>query len=298
MKKVLFALAVLLIASPAMANNVDISCGYVGGNWFAINYSVTPTPANPRVAAFALTIATNLGVIDQIRAFKTGESTAADPGYGIFPGSITWPGPVWGDPVAPAASPPGTQGVLGNSDIIIELGALYDRTIPADGPLDADTLCEIHVSDVAMTPDAADDPAYNAIVLTIAEELAARGGIVMENLVPPTVNIGCVQPACWNYALYPCFECGDGASGDATNPPVGPPNGFITYNPDVMLLFNAWTGAYEPCADRNRDGWINFNPDVMQIMNHWPAAPKAPHIGGCGCPPNDGSVTPPAHPQC
>lgn len=276
MKKVLVVLAALLFVSPVMANNVDLSCEPVGDHWFAINYSVTPTPAAPRVSAFALHIETNVSVIDQIRAFKTGESTAADPGYGIFPGSITFPGPVWGDPVAPGGSP-GSLGVLPNAVITVELGALYDRNaIPDDGPLDAGTLLEVHIQHDGGSPRT---PAYDAIVLSISEETAARGGIVMENLVPPTVTVcgaaivaypgtACAAPLCWGFPCHPCGDV-DGSGG-------------LTYAADVTPLSNNWNAAtYDKCVDFNHDGLLTYAGDVTPISNAW----NPPGVCGLpGCP--------------
>ena len=282
MKKVLFALTTLLFVAPVMAvPNVDISCEYVGDHWFAIKYDVTGGP--PKARAFALNISTNLSVIDDIRGFHQGQSSqAGGRRYGIFPGSINWPSPppappVWGDPVADPLDP-GTVGVLGDPAITVELGSLYDVSIPGDAPLNVGTLCEIHVQHSGVPRV----PAYDAIVLTIQEETASRGGIVMEDLSTPTVSVcgtpiapagtPCAQPVSWT--TYPCFMCGDSNN-----------DGVVNYDIDINALIAAYpfpgAGTYNPNADFNKDGIINYDGDVFPVGQAWVRGAGNRCTGGC-----------------
>lgn len=259
MKRVLFALVALLIASPAMAATVvDISCNDEGGGWVSINYKVTRGAEDPRVRAFALDISTTgVGVIDAIQAFKTGESTAASPGYGIFPGTIdlsTPETPGWGDPVA-YVDDPGTAGVLGDPVITIEMGSLYEFSgEPLNAPLDDDggnpvKLCEVRVTE--------------SCTITITEE-PVRGGVVLEDpdvdptvIIAPPCSIVC-EPACWS---YPHFAEGD-ANGDNA----------ISFA-DLSPLMTAWgttkgQPGFDACVDFNKDDAISF-ADLSPLMANW-----------------------------
>ena len=176
-------LAVVLLASPAMAT-VVVTCTDLG-NWIAeLGYDASGESC--LVRAFALDITVDAGAtIESIGDYKIGESTAADPGYGIFPGSIIIDptGEVidWGTPVAdPCDLPSDTKGGIGTSGITIEMGSLYSGA--ENAPLFSDTLCKITV-----------DPHGTSVVhISIAENIT-RGGIVMENpeYIPTVSLIGC-----------------------------------------------------------------------------------------------------------
>lgn len=177
-------LIVLLLTSSATAT-VVVTCRDLG-NWVA-EISYDSSGESCLVRAFALDITVGGGAtIESISDYKVGMSTADDPGYGIFPGSIQIDpdtGDVidWGTPVADPASYPGdTQPGLGTSGITIEMGSLYLGE--ENAPLVSDTLCKIVIE-----PHGA-----LAVHVSIAEN-TIRGGIVMEDVgLIPTVNlVGC-----------------------------------------------------------------------------------------------------------
>lgn len=136
------------------------------------------------VRAFALDITVNNGAtIESIFDFKVGESTAADPGYGIFVGSILIDGQGqvidYGNPVADAGDPD-SPGQLGSSSIVTELGSLFDHdAVPSAAPLASGTLFKIAID------------WNNASMVDVDIALNTnRGGIIMEDTeYDPTVNL-------------------------------------------------------------------------------------------------------------
>ena len=195
MRKVLYVLAALLIASPAMAvPNVDITCTPGEGGWVTIGYNVTRGPAEPRLRALALEVEIDVGAIVDIRGYHTGESDAVGGlGYGIFPGSIGLAdpeNPVWGDPIAPPGDPGAAGTGLGTKKVVLEMGSLYDASVPGNEPVEpSGTLCELRMS--------------NSCTVTVVEEKANRGGVVMEDPgVAPTTNVASPTVLCspvWTY---------------------------------------------------------------------------------------------------
>jgi hypothetical protein len=142
MKKVLLVVAMLVIAAPAMAT-VSVTATDLGSGVVQVGYSCS---AGERVRSFALDITVDSGLtIDGISNFKVGESNAASPGYGIFPGSfahyINATSPNWGDvnytPIAPSGDA-NRLGGLTTSGITVELGSLYVGDVnkpPSSGTL-------------------------------------------------------------------------------------------------------------------------------------------------------------------
>jgi hypothetical protein len=137
------------------------------------------------VRAFALDITVNNGAtIESIFDYKVGLSTAANPGYGIFPGSILIDeetGAVidWGTPIGSGDYPYTLPG-LGTYGITVEMGSFYVGLDNA--PLVSDTLFKITIDwNNASAVDV--DIALNTI----------RGGIVMEDPeYNPTIElVGC-----------------------------------------------------------------------------------------------------------
>lgn len=171
MRRIFLVLAVLVFAAQAMAVvTVTVSPDGSDPNKVWVTYEATGADATLGVRAFALSFtATDANIID-INDFLEGESTAGDPGYGIFIGSIVIDGDgvptSYGNPVADAGDPDG-PGQLGSSEIITEFGALYDMNVPADAPLASGTLCSLTLDDCE-------------VLVTPAVD-AFRGGIVMED---------------------------------------------------------------------------------------------------------------------
>jgi hypothetical protein len=167
-------LAILLLTSRSPAT-VVVSCNGVD-NWVAeLNYEVLDEPDLVRV--FGLDITVDAGAtIESISDYIIGESTAANPGYGMF----------FNHPDTPVAPPdaPAALGGLGTDGITIEMGALW--LPPGDdspnAPLPKGTLFRFTI----------DPHGAEQVNVSIAEN-ALRGGIVLTDpLVHPTVRlVGC-----------------------------------------------------------------------------------------------------------
>lgn len=151
MRKALLIVAVLLLATPVMAATT-ITAVKEGVVWTAPDGNKVQTvridySSDVDIRAFALDINIdsdgNSPNFQGIRGFKTGESNAASPGYGIFPSRfrdfIVVTGPVWTDPnynPTPAWNEPETVSPrtgLGFPKMIVEMGTLYagDANKPA-----------------------------------------------------------------------------------------------------------------------------------------------------------------------
>jgi len=144
MKKALLIVAMLLLVTPVMATTTitavqegEFVADGMKQRTVRIDYS---TDVNVR--AFALDINIDAGpTFDNIRNFKTGESNAVSPGYGIFPSRfrdfIVVTGPNWVDPnynPTVAWNEPGSANTgMGWPKMIVEMGTLYagDANKPA-----------------------------------------------------------------------------------------------------------------------------------------------------------------------
>ncbi len=183
-KLVVVLMAVAMVVSliqPATAA-VVVTCQDLGGGVAQFSYDASGETGV--VAAFALDITVDNGAtIESIFDYKTGVSTAADPGYGIFEGSIEFggePGEVvdWGTPIADPDSPGGTLPGLGTYGITVEMAALYNLGVPADAPLVSDTLFKIAID------------WNNATMVNVNIALyAVRGGIVMQGGATPNSEL-------------------------------------------------------------------------------------------------------------
>jgi hypothetical protein len=187
MRRIVFVLAVLSVAACASAAVKIIVDGQNGQA--TIKYQTD----GEKVRAFALDVKLNSGTFTGISGFVKGESTAAKPGYGIFPArfsqfitvdAATGEVSSWDvNDYTPLADPcdPGSLGGLGTGGVTIELGALYYP--PADSspnaPGDSGVLCTLAISQSAQ--------------VTVTEN-AVRGGIVLTNpAVKPTVDLSKAQ---------------------------------------------------------------------------------------------------------
>jgi len=289
MKRLLFVLLALLIASPAMAV-VTITATDEGGGWVRLNYTVSGESYKMR--ALALDVSTSIGNITNIRGYKTDglSSYIAGPpivnkrGYGIFPGTIdlTNPAsPVWNTPVAPATDPGAAGTGLGTGRIIIEMGSLYDPDVPTDGPDNTGVLCRFRVT------------TYGNV--TINKEATYRGGIVMENASPPGSdnlpvvlnNVGlytgpsqaawntCNKPASWANQ-YQCYGDADGLNevSGRNMVPVGMEDVYLLIDGFRDLGFDGVAGRPQTpaagpfiCADFDHLGEISGRNTVRVGMN-------------------------------
>lgn len=295
MRNIVVTLAVLLLAAPVLATTVAITATDEGAGVVRIGYTVT---GQPKVRAVALDITVTAGTIDAISNYIKGESTAAAPGFGIFPanfsrhitvdattGEVTSWDVANYTPVADAADPGALPG-LGTNGITIEMGALYyppdDSSVNA--PPASGMLCKVKVS--------------SDCTLSLAEN-ATRGGVVLTDpAVAPTVTLtGCTvkivtdcfpstnsayndwvalgKPDCWcakpKGSGYQC-------DGDADGKTQGLPK-YRVYTDDLSILVANWQKkAGDPtlnaCADidhmaQGLPKYRVYTNDLTILVNNW-----------------------------
>jgi len=242
MKKIMLLL-VLCFAVPVMAT-ATIDAEDKGGT-VEITYAVSDANLI-RAVAVDVTVDGTV-VITGVTAAIEGESTAAAPGYGIFPGSIeidvNEASPTYGEvlsygsPMAPAGDP-GAAGDLGGQAITLELGSVYvgDANSPGPGGL----LCTL---------------AYTGVgTLTITEN-AIRGGIVMEDVaLEPALVLATDVPLGAGCACY----------GDVSGP-TGAPDGQVSIN-DLSALVGLLLGQ-SPYKDNAATGYNGPIPEGWLCMD-------------------------------
>jgi len=184
MRKWLVLISACLMAASTRAT-VRVFVQDVNGTAW-IKYQCT---AGEVVRAFALDVRVDQGLIFGVSDFLVGVSKPGAQGYGIFPASFRDHATVLSgtnvsydltqySPLAVVAdNPGGTLPGLNSSGVTLELGALWDPTLPASAPGAAGTLCALHLSRAANVSVAANN---------------ARGGIVLSpvDIVTPVVFTG------------------------------------------------------------------------------------------------------------
>jgi hypothetical protein len=245
MKKIILALLVVILATPAWAS-VAITVTDLGDGKAAIDYSGTEL-----ARAFALDITADAGTIDAISDFAVGDDNN---GYGVFPANfsrfitvdaVTGEVSDWSvvgyTPVA-AADDPGALGGLGTNGITIEMGSLYDTKAPAlEG-----RLCVITCSE--------------ACKVTVTTN-ATRGNVVLEDASEATVDLAGAtdvqvgsnfsytgpqpdewqavgKPDCW-IASINARQC----KGDADGLSQGKQKYWVSTN-DLDVLIAAWNKSF------------------------------------------------------
>ena len=191
---------IVLLALPTPAA-VVIACHDLGEGVAEFTYDTSDETALVRAFVFDITIG-NGATIESIFDYKVGESTADDPGYGVFfdPESgiqIDDEGNIidWGIPVASPNSPGALPG-LGTYGITVEMGTFYFGT--PNAPLSSDTLFKIAIdwhnastANISIAPNIwrgdgdivfMDDPDYNPTVELVGCTL------VSEPIRPPVAN--------------------------------------------------------------------------------------------------------------
>jgi len=281
MKKMIFLLALLIVASPALSK-VVVSVGDLDDSWvfeedpnfsralIEITYDAN---GEGNIRAFGLDIEVtgpNAGFPDMWR-FPEGDNP-----YRITPGNISIvDGEI--DELGPPFIEEG-PGITENG-VTVEMGSLYEGD---EAPEPAGTLLRAIVQ----------GDEGSTIHICISEN-ALRGGIVMEDpelnpglhsecvdIVLPAAYSGCFplddpawdtwdavgRPDSW---CYDCFRCGD-ATGDCQ----------ITAA-DAVILVNAWPPqAYDANADFNMSGTVTA-ADAVVLVNHWPPQESCPSAEGC-----------------
>jgi len=279
MKKTFLALMVLILSTPAWATvTISLSQDKTDVNKVWVHYNNTDSNL---IRAFALKIKVDKGVIKSISNYKTdGVSTAASKGYGIYMGNIaiTGDGNVtsYGNPVAPASAPDGPN-QLGSNNIVIEMGSLYQ----SDGnkPANDANLCAVWVS---------------ADCNVCVTENATRGGVVMENAMPPTslslpcnvkITLDCFpsakasyadwvtlgKPACWCAPTFQCFGDADGKTETLSK--------YRVYGNDISVISSNWKKkagdlTLNACADVDHtketlSNYRVYGNDVTRVSNYW-----------------------------
>jgi hypothetical protein len=244
----------LLFATPALAAVRIVTTPE--GEAAAITYETD----GEKVRAFALDITVDKGAIEAISEFVRGESTAANPGYGIFPANFgryitvdpdTGEVATWDvNDYTPVADPcdPGALGGLGTGGITIEMGALYYPTDDAspNAPPNSGLLFKLTLSEPANLSVALNE-IRGGVVLTDPEvaadvDLSQATDVavgVSGDLLPPShpdydewVAVG--KPDCWAYPR----QC----HGDADGMREGSSKSGYHYvgQQDLNVLLRAW----------------------------------------------------------
>jgi len=180
-RRILVIVAALVFATPALAV-VDFNA-VQDANLKVV--SITYSGEVVRAMALDITVDSNT-TIAAISSYKTGESTAASKGYGIFPGRfrdyVDAANPNWADPnytpVAPAGDPD-ARGGIGTNGVTIELGSLYVGE--PNKPATSGTLCKLLLSTSSTSCN-----------MTIAAN-ATRGRVVKEDANEASTNLTLVK---------------------------------------------------------------------------------------------------------
>ncbi len=264
MKKIAFALILVMLTSPVLAD-VSITVTDLGGGKAAIGYS-----GSEQVRAFALDIMVDAGNIDAISDFAVGDDNN---GYGIFPANFSrhiTVDPTTGEvsdwaiegynPVADADDP-GALGGLGTNGITIEMGSLYDtKAPPLEGQLCVITCseaCNVTVTLNATRGNVVLEDATEAVVDLTGATAVPIGALAVGG---PTdtrsvewLSVG--QPACWLNARH--------CHGDADGKSQGSEKFWVSTN-DLDILIAAWNKSYAEISGQT----INGVPLICADFDH------------------------------
>ena len=246
MKKMIFVLAILLIAVPAMAQKVTVSATseeIEGDTYVTISYDCNGAPDPCEIRAFALDI-----ILDANGVIAEAWSDSED--YWVFPGTYDDDWSV----VAPNDDP-GALGGIGTASMTTEQGSLYAISEGDTPPVDACDLLTFRVS------------GDGTVCVSISAN-GTRAGVVSKDNpgTPPDITF---KGTCFEVTSDPtigtCWdnvnECGGQDDGDATC------DGFINFNDLVALKLSIFKSStmpgYNCCADFNHDCFVNFNDLVI-----------------------------------
>jgi hypothetical protein len=288
MRKMILALAVVLLAAPAWAT-VTITVTPISTTKVAINYIVTPE--SQLVRAFALDVTVTEGTIVDINDYAVGDDNG---GYGIFPGNFSlwitvlpngtvnnWDDPNY-TPVAPSDDP-GALGGIGTSGATLEMGSLYDTNEPAKSGM----LCTVTVSVGTKTLCVNGNAIRGNIVMEDASEVLLPAPVChtfITDCFPSTFTtyadwVTYAKPKCWcNTANDPAatgnYQCdgdGDGATQGIAK--------YRVYTNDLNLLIPNWQKkitdpGINPCADYDHKGqgiakYRVYTNDLQKLIDNW-----------------------------
>jgi len=293
MKKLILVLAILAVAAPAFA--LDINLIKLAGNNVQIRYSGADPCNLPR--AFALVIDVNGGKADVngivstgSNAYKTGVSTSTSRGYGIYPATITINGAGdvnnWGSPIASAADPlpAGADQNLPSNKLVLEFGSLYSPVHDGtNSPAIDGNLCVLTIDWNSATGDVninmTGENSYRV-------SGAANSGIVLEDGTVLTVNKSLTYACAGDPNVNTCWDnvnkCFGQSKGDATC------DGSIGFA-DLVKLKQSFGKAkgqagYNCCADFNHDNSVGF-ADLVKLKQNFGTSGYVPSTSTQTCPP-------------
>jgi hypothetical protein len=241
MKKLICVLTLLLMASTAIAADVDIDC-QVDGTTVTVRAKANGQANRPRGIALDITV-NNSASISNVTPISTD--------YWVYPGTIdinTTTGDVneYGTPVGASSA----------GSITIEMGTLhYPADVNSVNAPDHSVWLELLSFDVTEGSGAAD-------VNIVGNAL--RGKVVKYNANSANVSYTACQvvfvepaPACWDGT-----QCHGDIDGDGT-----------VNTTDFFALKDSWfktypDASYDPCADFNRDGSVNTT-DFFILKDNW-----------------------------
>ena len=299
MRMMILALAVLLLAAPALAT-VTITATHLGDKVVEISYDAASE--TELVRAFALDITVTDGNIVDVNGFEAGDDNGR---YGIFPGNFSrfiTVNSTTGDvddwdvaeytPVADGADP-GAQGGLGTPGVTIEMGALYDAVENAPGK--SGVLCTITVSDDCTVELALNGMRGNVVLETAEEpvEVVLVGCEVITDCIAtshPDYNmwVALEKPECW---CAPPFGSGYQCVGDADGATSPPPFSFRVFSGDLTMIVDNWRKkandpTLDPCADVDHVAspppfsFQVFSGDLTIIVDNWRKKDADLDVGG------------------
>jgi len=170
MKKLIFVLAIALIASPSFALTVALQRQGTS-NLVDVVYSGADGNNLPRGIALDISSPTGTTIALTAGSYYQGESTSANPKYGIYPARIVIDsaGAVsnYGSPLADVNDP--GAGADGTNHVVLEFGSLYVGDINA--PATSGTLCTLTFGAGSVS---------NPTIVMVDED-TYRGGLVFED---------------------------------------------------------------------------------------------------------------------
>lgn len=286
MRKIILLIAVLLMAVPAMATNVDITCevGGADNNEVTVSYETDDT----LIRAFGLTIT----LTDPCVAIT--KVDVCDVNYRIYPGQI-----VIEDGEVIDYNTPYPPDDLGDANLAIEMGSLYTMDANYSGdpnagydmqPGSSGVLLKFYVDDPNGCFDVNEDPLSGGVVLEDPCEAAvvtSEGGCFEQDCIASThlggqgytdwVSFG--KPACW------CYEHQCRGDADGVKQLV-----FWVYSNDLTILKSAYALPGTPpgngiCADIDHQKQLVFRvySNDLAILKTYYALPSVP---SCGSPPD------------
>jgi len=228
MKKIIFALVVLLLAAPVWAADVDITA-VADGNVVTVSYNASGAPNDVRAFALDITLESDTATIVDVNCADNAD-------YYIYPGKIEIDGDDidYGDCLCDFKA-------LGGEDtngVTVEMASLYVGEGNDPGPTG------VLLTFVVVGCDDA-----NVVINTNA----IRGGVVLED---PALEAGVDFTLSMTGCTVVLDSCYDGCL------PLDDP---AWANWDEVGRPGSWCCAYQNMGDTNGDGCINIQ-DLMQTF--------------------------------